>query len=171
MPLAPDEHVIVGRVTAVFGIKGWVKVASFTEHPDDLLDYRPWRLDDGRGGWVETDVVEVARRSKGFIARLEDCRDRDAAARYAGRDIAVERSQLPPTDENEYYWSDLTGCSVVTTDGTPLGTVERLMATGANDVLVVQGEDRERLLPFTEQVIVEVDLTARMLRADWDPEF
>lgn len=169
--MAPDENVIVGRVTAVFGIKGWVKVASFTEHPDDLLDYRPWRLDDGNGGWVETDVAEVARRSKGFIARLEDCRDRDEAARYAGRDIAVERSKLPPTEDDEYYWSDLTGCTVSTTDGTALGTVSRLMATGANDVLVVQGDDRERLVPFTAQTVVEVDLATRSMRVDWDPEF
>jgi 16S rRNA processing protein RimM len=165
-----DDVVVVGRITSVFGIKGWVKVASFTDPADNLIDYGPWLVNE-QGGWREIDVSETARRSKGYIARIGDCRDRDAAARFTGRDIGVARSALPAAGEDEYYWSDLTGCRVRTTEGVELGVVDRLFATGSNDVMVVRGEGRERLIPFTSAAVPSVDLAARQLVVDWDPDF
>lgn len=167
------DVVVVGRVTSVFGIKGWVKVASFTDPADNLLEYGPWLLNE-RGLWHEVEVTEVARhsgRKGGFIARFGDCRDRDAAARFTGLDIGVARSELPEAGEDEYYWSDLTGCRVRTTDGVELGVIERLFATGSNDVMVVKGEGRERLVPFTAEAVPSVDIAAGEVTVDWDPDF
>ena len=173
MTPSDDDLVVVGRVTSVFGIKGWVKVASFTEPQDNLLDYGPWLLNE-HGTWRATEVSEITRRSGskgGFIARFEDCRDRDAAARYTGLDIAVPRTALPAAGTDEYYWSDLTGCRVRTVSGEELGVIDRVFATGSNDVLVVKGEGRERLIPFTAAAVPEVDLDARLVCVDWDPDF
>ena len=169
-----EDVVVVGRITSVFGIKGWVKVASFTDPQDNLLDYGPWLVNE-RGVWREVEVSEVARRGGrkgGFIARIAACSDRDSAARYTGLDIGVARSTLPEAGEDEYYWSDLTGCRVRTTDGVGLGVVERLLATGANDVIVVRdAAGRERLIPFTAEAVPEVDVAAGELIVDWDPDF
>ncbi|MEE2890904.1 MAG: ribosome maturation factor RimM [Pseudomonadota bacterium] len=168
-----NDFVVVGRITSVFGIKGWAKVASFTEPQDNLLDYGPWLLNE-QGRWRTVEVSEIARRSGskgGFIARFDDCRDRDAAARYTGLDIAVPRAALPAAEADEYYWSDLTGCRVRTLSGEALGAVDRIFATGANDVLVVKGEGRERLIPFTAAAVPKVDLDARVVYVDWDPDF
>jgi 16S rRNA processing protein RimM len=165
-----DAPVIVGRITAALGVKGWVKVASFTDPAENLLDYRPWLIREG-DRWRPVEVDETQRRNKGFVARLDGCHDRDGAEALIRRDLAVPRAVLPPPEPDEYYWFDLVGLDVVTTGGEALGSVVRLMPTGANDVLVVQGEDRERLIPFTHEAVPEVDLGARRITVDWDPAF
>jgi 16S rRNA processing protein RimM len=106
------------------------------------------------------------------VAKLADCNDRDAAERLRGLEIAVRRDQFSDyLAEGEYYWTDLEGMSVVTVDGQALGTVAHLFETGSNDVMVVRG-DRERLIPYIwDQVVTEVDLVARQIRVNWDPEF
>ena len=165
-----ERPIVVGRVTAVFGIKGFVKVASFTDPPENLLDYRPWLLEfDGR--WQAVRVESVRRHAKGFIARLDDCDDRDEAERFTGRDLAVPRSELPAAEPGEFYWFDLIGLEVVTPAGERLGRVTRIQETGANDVLVVEDREREHLIPFVEKVVPEVDLVAGRITADWDPDF
>jgi 16S rRNA processing protein RimM len=116
-------------------------------------------------------VCEGQAHGKGIIARLESIHDRDEAARLLGAEIAVNREQLPPAPEGEYYWADLIGLTVQNHKGITLGQVDHLLETGANDVLVVKG-DRERLIPFLlEQVILDVDLAQRLLRVDWDEDF
>lgn len=165
-----DRPVVVGRITRAHGVRGWVRVQSWTAPPENLLGYGPWLLREG-DAWRTLAVDEVDRQPKGLIARLEGVGDRDAAERLAGREIAVPRSCLPAAEEDEYYWFDLVGLGVRTPDGRELGRVERLLETGANDVLVVRGEDRERLVPFIESVVQEVDLEAGRLVADWDPDF
>jgi len=167
---ADATPIIVGRVAGPYGVKGWVHVMSFTAPPDNLLDYRPWYLERDRQ-WQAVEGIEARRHGKGLIARLPDCQDRNAAAALKGTEIGILPEQLPDTDENEYYWHDLVGLHVATLDGRELGTVDYLIETGANDVLVVKG-DRERLIPFIQgQVIESVDLAARKIRVDWDPEF
>lgn len=170
MDAASERPVIVGRITAAFGVKGWVKIASFTEPADNLLDYRPWLVRAG-DDWRPVSIDELGRRNKGFVARLDGCDERNGAEALAGRDIAVPRSQLPPAAPDEFYWFDLVGLDVVTVEGEALGSVTRLMPTGANDVLVVQGADRERLIPFTHAAVPDVDLDARRITVDWDPGF
>ena len=165
-----DPYVTVGRISGVFGLRGWVKVFSDTDPRDHIVQFDPWYVRIG-GQWREMRIADGHAQGKGVVALLDGIDDRDAASALVGADIAVRREQLPELAQGEYYWSDLIGLNVVTVDGVELGTVDRLMETGANDVLVVKGE-RERLIPYLPgQVITEVDLENGLLRVDWDPEF
>jgi len=168
------EHLIVAKIGAPYGVRGWVKVFSFTEQADGLLDYDPWYFKaasvDGKT-WAIAPVIEAKNHGKGLVAKFKGCDDRDAAARLNGREIAIRRDQLPPTADGEYYWGDLQGLEVLTTEGVSLGKVDHLLETGANDVLVVKGE-RERLIPYvTGPIVKKVDLDAGTLHVDWDADF
>ena len=158
---------ILGRIVGLFGVRGWVKVFSYTEPREAVLDYKDWLLSrDGR--WQRVELVEGKRHGKAVIARLEGIEDRDAALKLTGSDIGVDRDTLPDPGEGHYYWADLEGLTVVHKDGTELGKVARLMATGANDVLVVDGP-AERLIPFVpDDVVLDVDLAAGVIRVDWE---
>lgn len=168
--VADDRLVIVGQVTGVFGVQGWVKVRSYTLPPDNILEYQPWwvRL---HGEWREAPVSAGRSHGKGIVVRLEGHGDRDSARVLVGAPIGVSRTQLPPPSPGEYYWTDLVGLEVMNREGVSLGVVEYLFATGANDVLVVEGE-RERLIPFIkDQVVLEIDLKRGILKVDWDAAF
>ena len=167
MTNALTTPVILGRIVGLFGIQGWVKVYSHTEPREAVLDYTCWLL--GRDGdWEPAELAEGKRHGKSVIARIEGIDDRDAAARLVGTDIGVERAQLPEPEDGHYYWADLEGMNVVHKDGSTIGTVAYVMATGANDVLVTEGPD-ERLIPFVpETVILDVDIAARVITVDWE---
>jgi 16S rRNA processing protein RimM len=165
-----DELLVMGRIASPFGVKGWLRVNAFTAQPDNLLDYTPWYL-KLPGGWQAIEPLAGRHHGKGLVVQLKDCNDRDTAAALAGTDIGVYRSQLPPVDRDEYYWSDLIGLQVFTVGDRLLGVVEQLFETGANDVMVVKGE-QEHLVPFvTGQVVESVDLEKRIIRVDWDPDY
>lgn len=157
----------MGRVAGLFGVQGWVKVFSYTQPRDAILEYpRWWLLREGR--WQGFAVVEGQRHGKSVIVRLKGVADRDAAALLVGSEIAVDRQDLPEPGQDRYYWADLEGLRVVNRDGADFGTVAYLMETGANDVLVAQG-DRERLIPFLPgQVVLDVDLARGVITVDWD---
>jgi 16S rRNA processing protein RimM len=166
--------IMLGWVSGLFGVKGWIKVHSDTEPRDNILNYSPWYL-RRQDGWQPYEVIAGRPHGKGIVAQLANCPDRDAAAELIGSTIAIRHDRLPAAGEDEYYWSDLRGLKVITIQGVELGRVVNLMETGANDVLVVReaGEQgRERLIPFIRhQVIQEVDLENGQLTVDWDPEF
>ena len=163
------QPVILGRIVGVFGVRGWVKVYSYTEPREAVLDYKDWLLSRD-GGWQPVALAEGGRHGKAVIARLDGIESRDAAAELTGSDIGVDRDTLPEPGEGHYYWADLEGLTVVHKDGTELGKVAGLMATGANDVLVVDGPV-ERLIPFVPgTVVLDVDLAAGVIRVDWDWE-
>jgi len=168
--LSEQQHISVGKISGVFGVKGWVKVFSFTDPRENILTYSPWLL--GKGD--ETKIVKVVDgqlQGKTIVAQLAGVNDRDQAAGLMGWDIFITRDQLPKAAKGEYYWSELIGLNVETIEGVQLGTVESLLETGANDVIIVQGE-RERCLPFLKgQTIINVDLDAGKIIVDWDPEF
>jgi len=170
-----DDMIVLGHISGLFGIKGWVKVYSHTEPRDNILNYSPWYLWI-EGEWLPYRVLQGKPQGKSVIASLEQCPDRDSATALVGREIAVTRQQLPALDEGDYYWRDLLGLQVINLDDVTLGTVANLMETGANDVLVVEshsdGERQERLIPYIrEQVIRHVDLEQGVIRVDWDPDF
>jgi 16S rRNA processing protein RimM len=170
MSAVEPRRIVIGKVTGHFGVKGWVKIHSWTEPREKIIEYHPWLLELS-GGWREWQVAEGHNHGKSLIARLQDVENREQAAVCIGANIAVHRWQLAATKPGEYYWVDLIGLQVRLMDGRELGTVKDLLATGANDVLVVQGV-REHLIPFIRgRVIKDVDLDARVIRADWDPEF
>jgi 16S rRNA processing protein RimM len=167
---AGDSPIIVGRIAAPYGISGWLKVVSYTQPPEQLITYTPWYLRQG-DVWRTTEIVEIRHHASGLRVHLPGCEDREMAGKLTGTDIGIYREQLPAVAADEYYWNDLIGLRVVTRDDAVLGTVDHLLETGANDVLVVRG-DRERLIPFVQgQVVTLVDLEKRVIRVDWDPDF
>lgn len=159
----------MGRITAPFGIKGWVKLQPFTAEPANLLAYPLWWI-GSEAGWQQCRVERADVHSGSIVAKLAGCEDRDAAMRYRGRQVAVSRESLPAAGNNEFYWADLIGLRVVNVQGEDLGTVSRVFETGANDVLVLEG-DRERLIPFTEHVVQQVDLAGGVIRVDWGADY
>lgn len=172
---------VLGRVTSVYGIQGWVKVFSETEPMQGILEYRPWLIKRNRQDWQPVELAGGKRHGKGLIVRFAGCEDRDVAAGYCGAEIAVPKSSLPDLEAGDYYWHQLQGLRVLSVDASGaevlLGQVDHLLATGSNDVLVVKRcdgsiDDRERLLPYLpDQVIKQIDLAVGEMRVDWDPEF
>ena len=161
------QPVVLGRVSGLFGVRGWVKVYSYTEPREAVLNYDRWLL-SAKDGWQEATVAEGQRHGKSVIARIDGYVDRDEAAKLVGAEIGVPRDELPETARGEYYWSDLEGLTVVHRDGTELGKVDYLLETGANDVLVVKGET-ERLIPFVmDKVVLGVDLDKGEIEVDWE---
>jgi 16S rRNA processing protein RimM len=163
-------RIVVGRISGVYGVKGWVKVYSHTKPLENILHYTPWQLGQ-HGQWREVKLAEGKPHGKGIIARVEGCEDRDAAAQFIGSEIAVTREQLPPPKKGEYYWIDLVGAQVTNQQDILLGEITAWIETGANDVMVVKGTERERLIPFLiPQVILSVDVPAKQIRVDWDAD-
>lgn len=163
--------VLLGKVVGVHGIRGEVKLESYTEPRTQIFRYQPWQLRSATG---ETTIAGSRGREqgKGIVATLPGIADRDAAAALVGSEIRVERSALPAVGPGEYYWVDLEGLVVETVHGVSLGTVSHLVATGANDVLVVKDAMRERLIPFlVGSFVTQVDLAGGRIIVDWDPEF
>jgi 16S rRNA processing protein RimM len=161
--------IVMGHVSAPFGVRGWVKVRTYTETPDSLLDFPVWWLGKGQD-WREYRVLEANVHGSDVVARLEGSDDRNFAETLQGHEVAVPREQLPETGSDEFYWSDLIGLRVENAQGVVLGVVDSLMETGANDVLVVKGE-RQRLIPFVRSVVLSVNLGDRLISVDWDAEF
>jgi 16S rRNA processing protein RimM len=165
-----EQHISVGKISGVFGIKGWVKVFSFTDPRENILTYSPWLLKKNDETKTVT-IVDGQQQGKTIVAQLASIDDRNQAESLMGWDIFISPEQLPKTAKDEYYWSDLIGLAVETIDGVQFGVVDSLLETGANDVLIVQGE-RERVIPFLQgQTIISVDLDAGKIIVDWDPEF
>lgn len=161
------QPVVLGRISGLFGVQGWVKVHSYTDPREAVLDYGRWLL-SGEDGWREATVAEGQRHGKTIIARIDGYVDRDQAAELIGTDIAVPRDEMPATASGQFYWSDLEGLRVVHRDGTDLGEVAYLLETGANDVMVVKG-DKERLIPFVmDKVVLGVDLDKGEIVVDWE---
>lgn len=180
MPNQKNSNLInIGRITTVYGIKGWVKIHSATENPADVFTYHPWYLKTAHGV-KQVEVDEARPHGKSFVAHIKGVDDRDLAAQYTGVDIAVERALLPDLDQGEYYWSQLEGLIVVSDYAGQeyrFGIIKKILETGANDVLVVTPDEhsidqRERLIPYVpEQFVLAVDLIKGEMRVDWDPEF
>lgn len=167
---------MIGRITSVFGVKGWLKVFSFTDPREGILNYRDWTLDlDGKR--ISATLEEGRRQGQGIVVRLKGINDRDVAHSYCGAEIRVPTAELPALPEGEYYWHQLEGLEVFTVDDECLGAVHHLIETGSNDVLVVKSsaasiDQRERLIPYLpDQVVRDVDLASRRMVVDWDPEF
>jgi 16S rRNA processing protein RimM len=169
-PIPEKDLVVMAQIAAPFGIKGWVKLQTFTESPASLDAYASWLI-RGPKGWEEVELEDFAVNAKGAVAKLKGCDDRSAAELLRKRDIAIPREALDEANEGEHYWIDLIGATVVNPLGEHLGTVETLMETGANDVLVVKDGGTERLIPFVDAVVVKVDRHAKVLTVNWQKDY
>jgi 16S rRNA processing protein RimM len=163
--------VIMGRIVAAQGLLGWVKVQAFTEHLDTLIDYDTWQMGNDTHPWREFKVLECKPHTKVLVARLEGVTDRTAAENCKGLLIAVPRSSLPKQGDDEYYWSDLIGMSVINLEGEQLGRVDNLLDMGANDILCVRSDRGEILIPFLSHVVQQVSLDERLIRVDWQADY
>lgn len=168
--MARNEPVTLGRIGAPHGVRGEVRVQSYARPPESILEFDRWWLDAG-DGWREWTVRRSRVQANGIVVVLAGCDDRETAASLRHAPVAVPRSALPEPAAGEFYWCDLIGLRVETIDGVDLGSVDHLFETGANDVLVVQG-DRERLIPWVQgREVRSVDPEAGRIVVDWDPEF
>lgn len=181
-PLDKGPLLAVGQVVGVFGVKGWLKIKSFTQPEENLFQYKPWFLsrqsDGSQAQAVHVDGYES--RPQGFVAHLHGLDDRDEAAGHVSQTIFVPSACLPSLQEGDYYWHQLVGLTVYSIYAGQrrcLGRVSGFLETGANDVMVVEGhgeaiDRRERLIPYVPgQYVTQVDLPAGEVLVDWDPEF
>lgn len=181
---APSDKslLVAGEVVGVYGVKGWLKIKSFTQPAENLFHYQPWWLASDPAGTDrrEVEVDSYQSRPQGHVAHLVGLDDRDQAERLGRRLILVPSHCLPSLESGDYYWHQLIGLAVFTVQGDErkcLGRVSDIMETGANDVMVVQGDEsaidrRERLIPYVlDRYIIKVDLAAGEIWVDWDPEF
>lgn len=197
-PVVEDQNqevIPLGHINGVFGVRGWLKVFSDTKPRENIVQYKNWMI--GKPGreaaaagldWREVKLLEGKRHGKNVIVRLDGVDTREQAADLVGYQIAVSKSQLPDLPKGEYYWSDLIGLEVVNTAGVTLGAVQRLMETGANDVLVVDRQGQatadleadseansaaaEILIPWVlDHFVVEVDVAARRILVDWEEDY
>jgi 16S rRNA processing protein RimM len=167
---AQSGMVVIGRISGLYGVRGWLRIFSYTDPRENIIAYSPWLVNiDGQ--WQPMKVVTGRTQGKSVVANLAGYDDRDAAVTLLGKDIAVLREQLAAPAPGEYYWADLEGLRVVNTTGVEFGVVDHMFQTGANDVVVVKG-DRERLIPFVQgEVILKIDLQQGVMEVDWDPDY
>jgi 16S rRNA processing protein RimM len=169
MPRRQDETICVGHITGAQGIQGWVRVFSNTSPRENIVSYSPWLVETGD----RLQAVEIEGRLQGrnVVAKLVGVEDRDQANEMTGSKIYILPEQLPKLEDGEFYWSQLIGLEVESLQADALGTIEAMMETGANDVMVLKG-DRERLIPFVmDEVVREIDLTNRRIVVDWQPDY
>jgi 16S rRNA processing protein RimM len=169
-----SEMVVMGRIVAPYGVLGWLKVLPDTETLDSLFDYPTWWIGKD-GNWLPREVEAAKIHNDVLLVKIKGINDRDAAFACKGQQVAVPREELPEPDEDEYYWSDLIGLSVKNQQGVDLGLITNVFETGANDVIVVQSSKEqgniERLLPFVEQVVIDVDIQGKTMLVDWLAEW
>ena len=172
-----QEPVVLGKLGSSHGIKGWLKITTYTDSVEGIFDYSPWLIKE-QGEWREVKVLQWRFQGKAVVASLEGVETRDQAQMLTNCEIAVTQQQMETLPEDEFYWRDLIGCEVVNTKGYNMGKVQEIVETGSNDVLLVKANAKdgfgkaERMIPFvTEQFIIEVNLTEKQITVDWDPDF
>jgi 16S rRNA processing protein RimM len=172
-----DNLLVVGKVGAPYGVKGWVKITAYTDDVDNVFEYQPWMIvQNGKQQVVE--IEQWRRHNKGVVAKLVGVDTRDDAEVLKNLDILIEEATLPALQQDDFYWRDLVGMQVVTDQGYHLGTVKELFETGANDVMLVKANHndafgkKERMIPYlVERVVLHVDSEKRTVTVDWEPSF
>lgn len=167
--------VLMGRIVAPFGVKGWIKVQPFGDDPLSWSEMETWWLarseDAPEADWQPMQLAECRAHGNALIARFEQVTERNGAEALKGLYIAAPRETLPETGEDEYYWSDLIGLEVHNQSGETLGTVQGLLSTGAHDVLQLNDGEQERLIPFVRAYVLDVDRSAGRILVDWQKDW
>ena len=167
---------VLGRIVAPFGIKGWVRIQPFGDDPQSWAEMPQWWIsaadDAPDSAWRPVELTGCKPHGTGLVASFREAPDRNAAEALKGWYVAAPREAMPDPGEETYYWGDLTGLSVVNREGETLGRVAGLLTTGAHEVLrVLDEDDTERLIPFVEAYVPEVDLEARRITVDWQRDW
>jgi 16S rRNA processing protein RimM len=168
--LVEPRLIEVGRLGAAHGVRGWLRVQSFTDPPQRLFEWRRWLLQQDGGATREVKLIESRPQGNGWIAKLDGVEERDAASRLAGQMVLVARDELPPTQEREFYRADLLGFGVTNVEGAVLGVVDHFVDTPGNVVMVIRGA-REYLIPVTAQHLRQIVASDLTLIVDWPEDF
>jgi 16S rRNA processing protein RimM len=168
----PGKRVIIGKISGVHGVRGWLKVFSYTDPRENIFLYQPWLLGEGKRNadatWTEVKFDEHGKIGKALVVKFPGVDDRETAVQLIDRPVAVQRERLPKPASGEYYWVDLLHMEVVSQTGRHLGRVADIRATGANDVLVVEGVKRCSIPFVMDEVIRQVDLDRAIITVDWE---
>lgn len=173
--LESEEFVVIGRVSKPYGLKGWSRITSFTEPPENILNYRPWALGresnpESAAVWTEVVDVQTQTQSGGFFARIGACQSRTDASGITGRLIGVPKSTFPAPEDDEYYWFELVGTRVVNLSGHVFGSVDEVFDSGAHSVLRIKTGKTEVLIPLVASVVRDVKPGVQVL-VDWEPDW
>lgn len=160
----------MGKIASPYGVRGWTKVISYTDPIDNLLNY-PDLLIQHRNQWQLIRVEKGKVHGKWLIVKLTGCDDREKVKEYTNNAIAILHEQFNPLKTKEYYWNDLIGLTVTTEAGIEVGTIDSLMETGSNDVIVIKDSyNRQILIPYIKQVVKSINLENKIMTVDWDIE-
>lgn len=168
-------YVELGKIVGVWGVKGWIKLHSYTRNRVDIAKYSTWYLQESRKKTdpIAIDVIHCREQAQGIVAQLDGIADRDQAMAMNGQTIFVKKTDLPKLSKGEFYWQQLIGLEVAN-NVKKIGVVGSIIETGANDVLVITQEQEglaDILIPYTEQTVIEIDLETGTIIVDWDPSY
>ena len=163
------RQIEIGEIKAAFGVKGWVKIFSFTRPIENIFEYKHWFIGNS-ANYIEVEDSQV-RPNKGLIAKLKGIEDRNQAQMLIGSVICVNEDSFSPLQQGEFYWSQLIGLDVVNKADDHLGQVVQMIETGANDVLVVKDDQTQRLIPYAKSVVVKVSIENHLIVVDWEPDY
>ena len=169
------DYIVLGNISGVHGLKGWLKVFSHTSPRLKITEYSQWLLKKDSEDWRVQKVLKGREQGKNIIVQLEGVKERNQVDALIGSQIAIRKEQLEVLSDGEYYWKDLIGITVETKEGESFGRLDWIFNSGSNDVLVVKGdglEKKERMLPFLfDEVVLSIDLDNSLMIVDWDIEF
>ncbi len=166
-----DRLIEIGEIKAAYGIKGWVKVFSYSRPTEQIFKYSSWFIGNA-DNWQLFEVENSKHRSNGgLIAKLKNIDDRTAAQFLIGKEIAIDKTELEELGDGEYYWSQLIGLEVINLKSEKLGEVIEIIETGAHDVLLVKNELTEQLIPYDKSIVLEVKLESQQMLVDWEADY
>ena len=168
-PHLDEKKLLVGKINGFFGVQGWVKIFSYTKPRKNILEYHPWYFVDN-GTYKVIEITMGREQSKTIVAHAKGIDNRDQAGQLIGKDLYIDKDQLPELSDDEHYWHELNEFRVINKNGVDLGVVNYLVDTGSNNVLVTKGE-KEHWIPYIEPYLVSVDKQNRVITVDWDENF
>ena len=163
-----DKKIFLGKITGVHGIKGWLKIQSFSSPPENILNYSQWIINN-QGEEDFYSLEQGRKQNNKIVVKLEKIEDRNTAESLINSKIQILRSDLPKLSNENYYWSDLEGLSVLSSEDKVIGKIESLIETGANDVIVIiTSKDERVLVPFVmHEIVKEVNVELNYIKIDW----
>lgn len=164
------KKIVIGKFAAPFSVRGWIKLHSYTDPITNLLNYSPLYV-ERHNNWQPLKIVEGKTHGDYLVVKIEGFDDRDEVRQFTNCLIGVDREALPKLPEDEFYWEDLVGLEVENLEGVHFGKITQMLATGSNDIMQVEQKDKRRMIPYTNDAVKKVDLKAKKVIVDWDPDF